>query len=153
MTETPHGSGESQIDGDVAVDGNDVIAVRAVVEGALARARAGEGPTLIEALTYRLSDHTTADDASRYREEEEVAKWEERDPITRFRTYLEGRGLWDEEMEHAHLEWTREWVDAQVSALESMPPQDPSDLFTHMYESLPPHLAEQMAEVIEEVGS
>jgi len=137
----------------IQVDGNDVFAVYAATAEALARARSGGGPTLIEAVTYRLGDHTTADDASRYREDEEVAKWQLRDPILRLRVFLEGRDLWDDDQEQALLEEVHTWVDAQVAALEAMPPQDPSDLFTHMYADLPPHLAEQMAEVLEEVGS
>jgi pyruvate dehydrogenase E1 component alpha subunit len=137
----------------IQVDGNDVFAVYAAASEALTRARSGGGPTLIEAVTYRLGDHTTADDASRYRKDEEVAKWQQRDPIARLRVFLEGRDLWDDDQEHALLEEVHAWVDAQVAALEAMPPQDPSDLFTHMYADLPPHLAEQMAEVLEEVGS
>ena len=137
----------------IQVDGNDVFAVYAATAEALARARSGGGPTLIEAVTYRLGDHTTADDASRYREDEEVAKWQLRDPILRLRVFLEGRDLWDDDQEQALFEEVHTWVDAQVAALEAMPPQDPSDLFTHMYADLPPHLAEQMAEVLEEVGS
>ena len=137
----------------IQVDGNDVFAVYAAAGEALARARSGGGPTLIEAVTYRLGDHTTADDASRYREDEEVAEWQQRDPILRLRLFLQGRDLWDDDQEQALLEEVHTWVDSQVAALEAMPPQDPSDLFTHMYADLPPHLAEQMAEVLEEVGS
>ena len=137
----------------VQVDGNDVFAVYSAAAEALDRARNGDGPTLIEAVTYRLGDHTTADDASRYRKDEEVAAWEKRDPILRLRRYLEGRGLWDDAQEQTQLEAAQSWVEEQVTALESMPPQDPSDIFTHMYADLPPHLAEQMAEVLEEVGS
>ena len=137
----------------IQVDGNDIFAVYEATSEALEKARNGGGPTLIEAVTYRLGDHTTADDASRYREDEEVAKWQQRDPIARLRVFLEGRDLWDDDQEHALLEEVHAWVDAQVAALEAMPPQDPSDLFTHMYADLPPHLAEQMAEVLEEVGS
>ena len=137
----------------IQVDGNDVFAVYAAAGEALARARSGGGPTLIEAVTYRLGDHTTADDASRYREDEEVAEWQQRDPILRLRLFLQGRDLWDDDQEQALLEEVHAWVDSQVAALEAMPPQDPSDLFTHMYADLPPHLAEQMAEVLEEVGS
>jgi pyruvate dehydrogenase E1 component alpha subunit len=133
------------------VDGNDVFAVYAAVSEALERARAGDGPTLIEAVTYRLGDHTTADDASRYREEEEVEKWKGRDPILRLRLYLMERGLWDDEREAGLLEESRAWVDEQVKALESMPPQDPSDLFSHMYAEMPPQLAEQLASLREEV--
>jgi len=137
----------------IQVDGNDVFAVYSVTREALERARNGGGPTLIEAVTYRLGDHTTADDASRYREDEEVAEWEGRDPILRLRHYLEARDLWDEVEEQAQQASAHEWVDEQVAALEAMPPQDPSDIFSHMYADLPPHLAEQMAEVLEEVGS
>lgn len=137
----------------IQVDGNDVFAVYSVTREALERARNGGGPTLIEAVTYRLGDHTTADDASRYREDEEVAEWEGRDPILRLRHFLEARGLWDEEQEQAQQAAAQAWVDEQVAALEAMPPQDPSDIFSHMYADLPPHLAEQMAEVLEEVGS
>jgi len=137
----------------IQVDGNDVFAVYSVTREALDRARNGGGPTLIEAVTYRLGDHTTADDASRYREDEEVAEWEGRDPIPRLRHFLEARGLWDEEQEQTQQAAAHAWVDEQVAALESMPPQDPSDIFSHMYADLPPHLAEQMAEVLEEVGS
>lgn len=137
----------------IQVDGNDVFAVYSVTREALERARNGGGPTLIEAVTYRLGDHTTADDASRYREDEEVAEWEGRDPILRLRHFLEARDLWDEEQEQAQQAAAQGWVDEQVAALEAMPPQDPSDIFSHMYADLPPHLAEQMAEVLEEVGS
>jgi pyruvate dehydrogenase E1 component alpha subunit len=137
----------------VQVDGNDLFAVYSVTREALDRARNGGGPTLIEAVTYRLGDHTTADDASRYRKDEEVTEWEGRDPILRLRRFLEARGLWDEEQEQEQQAAAQAWVDEQVAALEAMPPQDPSDIFSHMYADLPPHLAEQMAEVIEEVGS
>jgi len=137
----------------IQIDGNDVFAVYSAATEALDRARSGGGPTLIEAVTYRLGDHTTADDASRYRGDDEVAKWAARDPILRLRRYLESRGLWDDAREQSQLEVAQAWVDEQVAALENMPPQDPSDIFIHMYADLPPHLAEQMAEVLEEVGS
>jgi len=137
----------------IQVDGNDVFAVYSATRDALDRARNGGGPTLIEAVTYRLGDHTTADDASRYREDEEVAAWEGRDPILRLRRFLEARGLWDEAREQEQQAAAQAWVDEQVAALEAMPPQNPSDIFSHMYADLPPHLAEQMAEVVEEVGS
>ena len=73
----------------IIVDGNDVLACYAVMAEAAARARAGEGPTLIEAITYRMGPHTTSDDPSRYRSAEEVEEWAARDPISRYRTYLE----------------------------------------------------------------
>jgi len=84
----------------VRVDGNDVLACRSVVSEAAERARAGKGPTLIEAVTYRLGAHTTSDDPTRYRSAEEVANWEALDPIPRFRKYLQLRGLWSDEVEN-----------------------------------------------------
>jgi len=135
------------------VDGNDVLAVYVAVSEAVARARRGEGPTLIEAVTYRMGDHTTADNASRYRDEQEVERWQARDPIARLRRHLEGRGLWDEQQEEVLAEEVRKWVDAQVAALETMPAPEPSDIFTSMYAELPRHLAEQRDELLEEVQS
>lgn len=137
----------------VQVDGNDVIAVRQIMSEALDRARNGEGPTLVEALTYRLSDHTTADDASRYRAEEEVEKWEGRDPILRLRRYLVEQGLWDDDQEAVLLEEAASWVDSQVKLLEEMEPQQPDEIFTSMYAAAPPHVVEQMQSLVEEVES
>jgi pyruvate dehydrogenase E1 component alpha subunit len=137
----------------IQVDGNDVFAVYAAASEALDRARHGGGPTLIEAVTYRLGDHTTADDASRYRDNEELERWRERDPLLRLRRYLEHEGHWDDGQEEVLHEEARQWVEAQVEALEAMPPQDPSDLFTHMYAEPPQILQEQMASLIEEVRS
>jgi pyruvate dehydrogenase E1 component alpha subunit len=133
------------------VDGNDVFAVWSAATEALERARSGGGPTLIEAVTYRIGDHTTADDASRYRSDEEVASWRARDPIVRLRRYLEARGLWDDGRESELDAQVHAWVDEQVQAFEAMPPQSPEDLFTHMYGETPPHLQEQMAALLEEV--
>ncbi len=135
----------------IQVDGNDVFAVYSVAHQALERARKDEGPTLIEAVTYRLGDHTTADDASRYRDQEELEQWEERDPILRLRRYLERKEMWDDSQEAVLQDEAGAWLDSQVEALESMPPQDPRDLFTHMYADTPPHLQEQMASLLEEM--
>ncbi|MER3483872.1 MAG: pyruvate dehydrogenase (acetyl-transferring) E1 component subunit alpha, partial [Meiothermus sp.] len=79
--------------------GNDLVAVWSVAKEAAERARRGEGPTLIEAITYRIAPHTSSDDPSRYRTEEETAAWEKRDPILRMRGLLNHLGLWDEEKE------------------------------------------------------
>jgi pyruvate dehydrogenase E1 component alpha subunit len=134
------------------VDGNDVFAVYSAAVEALERARSGGGPTLIEAVTYRLGDHTTADDASRYREDAEVAEWEAKDPISRLKKYMELNGLWDDAREEALADEVLAWIDRQVANLEEMPPQDPRDIFSHMYADMPPHLKEQMAEVAGEVA-
>jgi pyruvate dehydrogenase E1 component alpha subunit len=137
----------------IQVDGNDVFAVYAAATEAIERTRRGEGPSLIEAVTYRLGDHTTADDASRYRPEEEVEEWEGRDPILRLRRYLVEQGLWDDDQETVLLEEAASWVDGQVKALEEMEPQAPEEIFTSMYAASPPHVVEQMQSLLEEVQS
>ncbi len=137
----------------IQVDGNDVFAVYAAATEAIERIRRGDGPTLIEAVTYRLGDHTTADDASRYRADEELEKWEGRDPILRLRRYLVSRDLWDDDQEAVLQEEAVSWVDGQVKELEAMEPQAPEDIFTSMYDALPPHVVEQMQSLTDEVRS
>ena len=137
----------------IQVDGNDVFAVYVAAHEAIERARSGGGPSLIEAVTYRLGDHTTADDASRYRGDEELKMWEGRDPILRLRRYLELQGLWDDDQETVLVEEATAWVEAQVKLLEEMPPQEPEAIFNSMYNEMPPHLREQMAALTEELKS
>jgi pyruvate dehydrogenase E1 component alpha subunit len=125
------------------VDGNDVLAVYAASREAVERARAGEGPTLIEAVTYRLGVHTTADDPTKYRSEEEVKAWERKDPLTRFTTYLEKRNLAVAAVEAD--------VDAEIAAavarFEAAGPADPLGMFEHAYGEPPAALEAQRAEV------
>jgi pyruvate dehydrogenase E1 component subunit alpha len=125
------------------VDGNDVLAVYAAGREAMARARAGDGPTLIECVTYRLGVHTTADDPTKYRSAEEVAEWERKDPLTRFGTYLQKRNLLDEGLEAE--------VDAEIAEairrFETTPPADPLVMFDHVYAELPPEVRAQRDEV------
>ncbi len=129
------------------VDGNDVVAVRHVVGEAIERARAGAGPTLVEALTYRLSDHTTADDASRYRDDAEVsARWKE-DPIARLRRYLSEAGRWTKAEEEALIADCTARAEASVEEYLATPPLPPAAMFDHLYATLPPALADQRAEV------
>jgi 2-oxoisovalerate dehydrogenase E1 component alpha subunit len=127
----------------VQVDGNDVFAVRETVGEALAAARQGAGPSLIEALTYRLSDHTTADDASRYRPAQEVKDAWALEPMIRIRTFLVATGLWDAAKEHALLEECMLRVDAAVTEYlgKSKPATDA--MFDHLFAALPAHLREQ----------
>jgi TPP-dependent pyruvate/acetoin dehydrogenase alpha subunit len=112
---------------------------------AVDRARAGEGPTLIEAVTYRMSVHTTADDPTRYREDDEVEKWAERDPISRFQIYLREKGLLDD----AAIAELEEEIDSEIRAAiakaesKMSEPVDPLYMFEHMYAELPPYLKEQ----------
>lgn len=127
----------------IQVDGNDVIAVRHWTERALARARNGEGATLIEAVTYRLSDHTTADDASRYRKKEEVEAARKVEPLIRMRKYLTQLGVWDDAKEHELLEQSAEKVDQAVEKYLNTPKAPVESMFDYMYEELPEFLEEQ----------
>lgn len=132
------------------VDGNDVIAVRHVVGEAVARARRGEGPTLIEALTYRLSDHTTADDASRYRDDSEVsARWRQ-DPIARLRSYLSTTGHWTKVQEEALISETAARVEAAAEEYLATPAQPPTAMFDHLFAELPKALQSQRDAVTED---
>jgi 2-oxoisovalerate dehydrogenase E1 component alpha subunit len=129
------------------VDGNDVIAVRAAAEEAIAAARAGEGPRLIEALTYRLGDHTTADDAGRYRPPEEVqAHWKE-EPIARLRAYLVSQDAWTKAQEEALASECQARVDAAVEHYLVTAPQPPVTMFDHLYAELPDVYAKQREEL------
>lgn len=125
------------------VDGNDVIAVRAVIERALARARQGEGPTLVEALTYRLCDHTTSDDASRYRDDAEVTRHWPAEPLVRLRAYLTAAGHWNKDREEALLRECGGAVDQAAEAYLATPPQAVSANFDFVYADIPAELAEQ----------
>jgi 2-oxoisovalerate dehydrogenase E1 component subunit alpha len=125
------------------VDGNDVIAVRWAVENALARARAGEGPALIEALTYRLSDHTTADDASRYRDDAEVSRHWPLEPVLRLRRYLTDLGAWGKDQEEALLHECNQAVEQAAATYLETPPQPQTAMFEWTYAQQPADLAEQ----------
>jgi pyruvate dehydrogenase E1 component alpha subunit len=123
----------------IQVDGNDILAVRAASFEAVERARAGDGPTLIECVTYRLGVHTTADDPTKYRSNEEVAEWERKDPLTRFGAYLKKKRLLDEGLETE--------IDAEIAAaiarFEATAAADPLTMFDHVYAELPPDLKVQ----------
>jgi pyruvate dehydrogenase E1 component alpha subunit len=131
----------------VQVDGNDVLAVFAATREALATARRGGGPTLIEAFTYRMGDHTTSDDAARYRTKEEVREWEGRDPIARFRLHLAHKKLWDEAYEKEVQAAASDLVEKAVAEAEARPPASVDDIFAFTYSSIPPELERQMAEL------
>ncbi len=130
----------------VRVDGNDVLAVRAVTEWAIERARSGAGPVLIEAFTYRMGAHTTSDDPTKYRSAEEVEEWKAKDPIDRLRTYLQARGLIDEA-------WLDEVAAGAAAAAErlrtgcvQLAEPDLADSFDLVYANTPEHLRRQQAE-------
>jgi pyruvate dehydrogenase E1 component alpha subunit len=125
------------------VDGNDVIAVRVAAEEAIEKARAGGGPTLIEAMTYRLSDHTTADDATRYRVAEEVSKQWANDPIARLRTYLGNQGWWSKADEETLTHDCKTRLEAAQAEFLSMPPQNVTEMFDYLFADLPAALEAQ----------
>jgi 2-oxoisovalerate dehydrogenase E1 component alpha subunit len=127
----------------VQVDGNDVFAVREVVAEALEAARRGAGPCLIEALTYRLSDHTTADDASRYRKGQEVKDAWALEPLLRIRAFMLNVGIWDAAREQALLEECTLDVDAAVSEYLGRTKPSTDAMFEHLFAALPAHLHEQ----------
>jgi pyruvate dehydrogenase E1 component alpha subunit len=115
--------------------------VRAVVERALSTARAGGGPSLVECDTYRLCDHTTADDASRYRDPAEVsARWKD-EPMLRLRAHLVACGAWDKERERRLLADCTRQVEEAAAAYLAYPPAPPSDMFDHLFATLPDALA------------
>ncbi len=130
------------------VDGNDVIAVRHIVGQALERARDGEGPSLVEAITYRLTDHTTADDASRYREDETVAAHWKEDPVARLRTYLSNNAGWSKEDEERLLEVTAAEIEEAAQAYMDEPPQGLESMFDYLFAEMPPELARQREEAL-----
>ncbi len=128
------------------VDGNDVLAVHAVTRAALDRARAGEGPTLIEAWTYRMGAHTTSDDPTRYRASAEVEEWRAKDPISRLRTLLEREGHADEEF-FAQVEAEAKALAADLrAACRAMPDPDPATLFDHVHHDGHAQLEQERAE-------
>ncbi len=127
----------------VLVDGNDVFAVFKVVGDAIEKARAGKGPTLIECYTYRLQDHTTADDWKKYRSEEEVERWKQKDPIARLRKYMEEEGIWDDAYEKIVWDDAKAKVSDATKKFESVSPLTPLDMFSNVYEELPPEIEEQ----------
>ncbi|WP_360393444.1 pyruvate dehydrogenase (acetyl-transferring) E1 component subunit alpha [Dactylosporangium sp. NPDC049140] len=133
------------------VDGNDAAAVHAVVREAIEHAAAGEGPTLIEALTYRIEAHTNADDASRYRDSDEVRAWLERDPIKRLRVYLHDAGLLDDATEAGFAEQAERFAADVREAMNADAVVDPAELFEHVYATPTPALLAQRAELMAEL--
>ncbi|WP_329039021.1 pyruvate dehydrogenase (acetyl-transferring) E1 component subunit alpha [Streptomyces sp. NBC_00178] len=125
------------------VDGNDAAAVHQVLGEAVARARRGEGPTLIEAVTYRMDAHTNADDATRYRGDAEVEAWREHDPIRLLERELTGRGLLDEEGIATVRETAERMAESLREQMNADPVLDPMDLFAHVYEERTGQLREQ----------
>ena len=127
----------------IRVDGNDVLAMIQVSSEAIDRARAGDGPTMIEALTYRVQGHSSSDDPSVYRAADAPEPWERKDPLVRFRNYLKQIGLWTEQHETATVERFNQELTDTMARAEKLPPPAIETMFDEVYEEIPWHIAEQ----------
>lgn len=132
----------------IQVDGNDVLAMYQATKEALERAYAGDGPTLIEAVTYRMMMHTTADDPTKYRTDDEVEAWRPRDPLIRIRHYLESKGLWSDDRQAALDKEVKKEIDTAVRELESYPALKPDAPFDHVYGTRHQVIEEQRQEFL-----
>jgi len=135
----------------VQVDGNDALATYAATREALDRAYSGGGPTLIEAVTYRMMMHTTADDPTKYRSDDEVDGWRARDPLTRFRTYLEGKGIWNDDLQAGLETELKAEINAAVEAFEARTEFKPDVAFDYVYGTSHPEIDRQRAEFLDEL--
>ncbi|MFA5524959.1 MAG: thiamine pyrophosphate-dependent enzyme, partial [Tissierellales bacterium] len=136
----------------IQVDGNDVLAVYAATKEAVERARNGQGPTLIEAVTYRLGPHTTSDDPTIYREDSEVKEWEKKDPIERFKKYLIDKGIWSEEEDKKQYEGYENFVGETFKKVEGSGFVPLEDVFNFTYAEMTPNLIDQYEEYKEYLG-
>ncbi len=134
------------------VDGNDIFAVYKVVTDCVERARAGEGPSLVEALTYRLASHSTADDPKKYRTDAELNEWVQRDPIVRFRAFLLDQNILSEKDDELLREEVSAEIQQAVETVEAMPPQTVEQLFELVYEQPTPQLLAQRADLLKFQG-
>lgn len=132
----------------IQVDGNDIFAVYKAVKDALEKARRGDGPMLIECFTYRMADHTTADDASRYRSKGDVEKWKEKDPLLRLRLFMERKGIWTQEYEDALVKKADEEVTKAVKMEEDAEPPKPEALFGYTYKELTQRQKKQIKDLL-----
>lgn len=136
----------------IRVDGNDVLACYAVMAEAAERARAGGGPTLVEAVTYRLGPHTTSDDPTRYREQDEVDRWTARDPLPRFRSYLQQVGVWTDRLQE-RVEARSQRLRAELrDAVVGAPDFDVTEVFDTVYHDITPELVAQRSYLLDELA-
>jgi pyruvate dehydrogenase E1 component alpha subunit len=128
----------------IQVDGNDLFAVITATKEAVEKARSGEGPTLIEGVTFRFGPHTTADDPTKYRTDEEIERWKPLDPMVRLRFYLKVKGMWSEEVENRMTEEAQKEIDQAVKDAEAVPPPAQDEIFTSVFAEMTPQLKEQL---------
>ena len=134
----------------IAVDGNDVLAVYVATQEAVARARKGQGPTLIECLTLRMGPHSSSDDPTRYRDERLFEAWKKRDPIVRFRSYLEDKDYWSEKQEKVLQEALKKELAEAIDKAEPQQPPSIESMFDDVYANLTPQLVEQKRDLVQE---
>jgi pyruvate dehydrogenase E1 component alpha subunit len=137
----------------VRVDGNDVLATWHVTNEAVQRARQGGGPTLIETVTYRVKPHTVADDPSRYRTEEETAKWTEKDPVVRLQQHLLKEGILTEEQDAALLAEVAAEFEEALKEADAYPDPTPAEILDHVFAEPTPNLVKQRAQILAEVDA
>ncbi|NOR10692.1 MAG: pyruvate dehydrogenase (acetyl-transferring) E1 component subunit alpha [Desulfovibrionaceae bacterium] len=139
----------------IQVDGNDILAVYAATAEAVDRARAGDGPTFIECVTYRIMMHTTADDPKKYRSEEEVEHWKKKDPLLRYQNYLLNKNIITESDLAALEGKIKQEIQAAIDRAEQQMKKlgDPLDMFDHLYAELPSELQAQKDELIREIDN
>lgn len=130
----------------IKVDGNDYFAMYKAVEESVKACKNGEGPVLIEAVTYRKGAHTTSDDPTKYRTKEEEQQWESKDPLRRLKLYLEAKKLWSEKEEEKIIPQYKEEVDRQFIEAENYGPYPKEDVFKYLYAEMPDDLKEQEKE-------
>ena len=128
----------------IQVDGNDLFAVVTATREAVEKARSGGGPTFIEGVTFRFGPHTTADDPTKYRGDEEIEPWKPLDPMVRLRHYLKGKSLWSEEIEKRMTEEAQKEIDQAVKDAEAVPAPGPEEIFQYVFAEMTPQLKEQM---------
>jgi pyruvate dehydrogenase E1 component alpha subunit len=128
----------------IQVDGNDLFAVIVATREAAERARSGVGPTLIEGVTFRFGPHTTADDPTKYRTDEEIEPWKPRDPLVRLRIYLKEKGLWNEGLEQKTTEEAQKEIDQAVKDAEAVPVPEVDEIFKYVFKEMTQPLKEQL---------
>ena len=132
----------------IQIDGMDIFAVYKATKEAIEKARAGKGPTLIEAFTYRMCDHSTSDDASRYRSKEEFEMWAKKDPVDRLEKYMRKKNLLDDAYKESILKKSQEIIEKAVTDYEKLPNPDPKDMFKYVYAEMTEQQKEEMKDIL-----
>ncbi len=128
----------------IQIDGNDFFSVYRATQEALKHAKEGKGPVLIEALTYRMGAHTTSDDPSKYRTDDEEKEWEKKDPLNRMKKYLMDKGIWDDDKDKEFTDKYNQEIEESFRKVEKIPPQDMEDIFKYEFDEMPDVIKKQM---------